>query len=259
MPCVCRNGRIIRCAEGNCVSHGVQKTILHPVLIGIVYEHVEGFAGGLHVHACQSHSIPRLIAESPFVDPPAIDGRQAIDDASTDCEFRVGGQFRETNRGYGKLADWVCDGSGALLATACRTEVSNSDDTVRLNNQHSRGLTVGHAAHAVDFNRRPILSRQNVLALFRIPTASTNRAAELHEYQRSGFDDGEPFAVVQGYGMLSAGQYEFLPCFLHVLEDAQIRLEVIPCGGLDVGMPELPCDHADVGSGLDRQRAERVT
>ena len=107
--------------------------------------------------------------------------------------------FRE---GYGKLADWVCDGSGALLATACRTEVSNSDDTVRLNNQHSRGLTVGHAAHAVDFNRRPILSRQNVLALFRIPTASTNRAAELHEYQRSGFDDGEPFAVVQGYGKL---------------------------------------------------------
>ena len=104
--------------------------------------------------------------------------------------------------GYGKLADWVCDGSGALLATACRTEVSNSDDTVRLNNQRSRGLTVGHAAHAVDFNRRPILSRQNVLALFRIPTASTNRAFELHEYQRSGFDDGEPFAVVQGYGKL---------------------------------------------------------
>ena len=88
------------------------------------------------------------------------------------------------------------------MATACRTEVSNSDDTIRLNNQHSRGLTVGHAAHAVDFNRRPILSRQNVLALFRIPTASTNRAAELHEYQRSGFDDGEPFAVVQGYGKL---------------------------------------------------------
>ena len=104
--------------------------------------------------------------------------------------------------GYGKLADWVCDGSGALLATAYRTEVSNSDDTVRLNNQHSRGLTVGHAAHAVGFNRRPILSRQNVLALFRIPTASTNRAEEPHEYQRSGFDDGEPFAVIQGYGKL---------------------------------------------------------
>ena len=61
-----------------------------------------------------------------------------------------------------------------------------------------------------------------------------------------------------GYGKLSAGQYEFLPCFLHVLEDAQIRLEVIPCGGLDVGVSELSCDHADVGSGLDRQRAERV-
>lgn len=103
MPCVCWNGRIIRCAEGNRVSHDVQKTILHPVFRGIVYEHVEAFAAGPHVHACQSHSSPRLIAESPFVDPPAVDGRQTIDDASTDCEFRVGGQFREMNRGYGKL------------------------------------------------------------------------------------------------------------------------------------------------------------
>ena len=103
MPCVCGNGRIIRCAEGNRVSRDVQKTILHMVFIGIVYELVEAFTGGPHVHACQSHSSPRLIAESPFVDPPAVDGRQTIDDASTDCEFRVGGQFREMNRGYGKL------------------------------------------------------------------------------------------------------------------------------------------------------------
>ena len=103
MPCACGNGRIIRRAEGNRVSRGVQKTILHPVFIGIVCEHVEAFAGGLHVHACQGHSIPRLIDESPFVDPPAVDGRQTIDDVSTDREFRVGGQFRETNRGYGKL------------------------------------------------------------------------------------------------------------------------------------------------------------
>lgn len=103
MPCVCGNGRIIRCAEGNRVSRNVQKTILHMVFIGIVYELVEAFTGGLHVHACQSHSIPRLIAEKPFVDPPAVDGRQAIDDVSTDCEFRITGQFRETNRGYGML------------------------------------------------------------------------------------------------------------------------------------------------------------
>ena len=103
MPCVCGNGRIIRCAEGNRVSRNVQKTILHMAFIGIVYELVEAFTGGLHVHACQSHSSPRLIAESPFVDPSAVDGRQAIDDASADCEFRVGGQFREMNRGYGKL------------------------------------------------------------------------------------------------------------------------------------------------------------
>ena len=112
MPCVCWNGRIIRCAEGNRVSHDVQKTILHPVFRGIVYEHVEAFAAGPHVHACQSHSSPRLIAESPFVDPPAVDGRQTIDDASTDCEFRVGGQFREMNRGYATkngFHDSTCD------------------------------------------------------------------------------------------------------------------------------------------------------
>ena len=127
-----------------------------------------------------------------------------------------------SGEGYGKLADWVCDGSGALLATACRTEVSNSDGTVRLNNQHSRGLTVGHAAHAVDFNRRPILSRQNVLALFRIPTASTNRAAEPHEYQRSGFDDGEPFAVVQGYGKLLKMDFHDSTCDNNFRTDEQI-------------------------------------
>ena len=147
------------------------------------------------------------------------------------------------SKGYGKLADWVCDGSGAVLATACRTEVSNSDDTVRLNNQHSRGLTVGHAAHAVDFNRRPILSRQNVLALFRIPTASTNRAAELHEYQRSGFDDGEPFAVVQGYGKLCDPDNEPLPCPLQTSQHGQIGAEIVAGGCLDVAVTELSCDH----------------
>lgn len=68
----------------------------------------------------------------------------------------------------------------------------------------------------------------------------------------------KPFELYRVTESYSAGQYEFLPSFLHVLEDAQIGLEVIPCGGLDVGMPELSCDHADVGSGLDRQRAERV-
>lgn len=125
MPCVCRNGRIIRCAEGNRVSRDVQKTILHPVFIGIVCEHVEAFTGGLHVHACQSHSSPRLIAESPFVDPPAVDGRQTIDDVSTDREFRVGGQFRETNRGYGKLLLRVedVDSHGDAIAQRCAAGV----------------------------------------------------------------------------------------------------------------------------------------
>lgn len=103
MPYVPGNVRIIRCAEGNRVSNDVQITILRPVCTGIVYEHVEAFTGSPHVHACQSHSSPRLTKERPFVDPPAVDGRQTIDDASTDCEFRVNGHFREMDRGYGKL------------------------------------------------------------------------------------------------------------------------------------------------------------
>lgn len=44
-----------------------------------------------------------LLPKKPFVDPSAVDGRQTIDGISADCEFRVGGQFREMNRGYGKL------------------------------------------------------------------------------------------------------------------------------------------------------------
>lgn len=167
MPCVCRNGRIIRCAEGNRVSRDVQKTILHPVFIGIVCEHVEAFTGGLHVHACQSHSIPRLIAESPFVDPSAVDGRQAIDDASTDCEFRVGGQFREMNRGYGKLSSWdrIAERAHANLIAARGSHVRASDGSVRIDDEHSRRLPVRYAHHRIDFDRRAQFDGQHVFAL----------------------------------------------------------------------------------------------
>lgn len=103
MPCVCGNGHIIRCAEENRVSHDVQKTILHLTALKTVHENAEALQLGIHVHACQRHTIPRLLPELAFVDPPAVDGRQTIDDASTDREFRVGGQFREMNRDYGKL------------------------------------------------------------------------------------------------------------------------------------------------------------
>ena len=117
MPCVCRNGHIIRCAEGNRASRNVQKTILHLTALKTVHENAEALQLGIHVHACQRHTIPRLLHELAFVDPPAVDGRQAIDNASTDCEFRVGGQFREMDRGYGKLfrhPTAVCRGVGGF-------------------------------------------------------------------------------------------------------------------------------------------------
>ena len=81
----------------------------------------------------------------------AVDRDDVSDATQSEAAIRI---RRLPLLGYGKLADWVCDGSGALLATACRTEVSNSDDTVRLNNQHSRGLTVGDAHHRIDLDRR---------------------------------------------------------------------------------------------------------
>ena len=167
MPCVCGNGRIIRCTEGNRVFHCVQKTILHPIFRGIVYEHVECFAGGPHVHACQNHSIPPLIAESPFVDPPAVDGRQTIDDASTDCEFRVGGHFREMDRGYGKLSSWdrIAERADATLIAASGSHVRASDGSVRIDDEHSRRLPVGDAHHRIDFDRRAQFGGQHVFAL----------------------------------------------------------------------------------------------
>ena len=114
MPCVCGNGRIIRGTEIHAAADHIKQPILHLTALLTVHEHAETFHYGPHIHACQKHTIPRLLLELAFVDPPAVDGRQTIDDASTDCEFRVGGQFREMNRGYGKLLkmdfhDSTCD------------------------------------------------------------------------------------------------------------------------------------------------------
>ena len=114
MPCVCGNGRIIRGTEIHAAADHIKQPILHLTALLTVHEHAETFHYGPHIHACQRHTIPRLLLELAFVDPPAVDGRQTIDDVSTDREFRVGGQFRETNRGYGMLLkmdfhDSTCD------------------------------------------------------------------------------------------------------------------------------------------------------
>ena len=156
MPCVCRNGHIIRCAEGNRASRNVQKTILHLTALKTVHENAEALQLGIHVHACQRHTIPRLLHELAFVDPPAVDGRQAIDNVSTDCEFRIGGQFRETNRGYGKLSSWnrIAERADATLIAASGSHVRTSDGAVRIDDEHSRRLPVGDAHHRIDLDRR---------------------------------------------------------------------------------------------------------
>ena len=167
MPCVCGNGRIIRCAEGNRASRNVQKTILHLTALKTVHENAEALQLGIHVHACQRHTIPCLLHELAFVDPPAVDGRQAIDNASTDCEFRVGGQFREMDRGYGKLSLWnrIAERADATLIAASGSHVRASDGSVRIDDEHSRRLPVGDAHHRIDFDRRAQFGGQHVFAL----------------------------------------------------------------------------------------------
>lgn len=120
MPCVCGNGRIIRGTEIHAAADHIKQPILHLTALLTVHEHAETFHYGPHIHACQKHTIPRLLLELAFVDPPAVDGRQAIDDASADCEFRVGGHFREMDRGYGKLLLRVEDVNGHGDAIAQR-------------------------------------------------------------------------------------------------------------------------------------------
>lgn len=167
MPCVCRNGHIIRCAEGNRASRNVQKTILHLTALKTVHENAEALQLGTHVHACQRHTIPRLLLELAFVDPPAVDGRQTIDDASADCEFRVGGKFRETNRGYGKLSSWnrIAERANTTLIAASGSHVRASNGSVRIDGEHSRRLPVRYAHHRIDFDRRAQFGGQHVFAL----------------------------------------------------------------------------------------------
>ena len=243
MPCVCWNGRIIRCAEGNRVSHDVQKTILHPVFRGIVYEHVEAFAAGPHVHACQSHSSPRLIAESPFVAPPAVDGRQTIDDASTDCEFRVGGQFREMNRGYGKLfrhPTAVRRGVGGFRVA------KHLHLPVTLDKQAETAGRERDDAHVGERTERfwdGFIRRRVVL----LSTAGELDVA----VDRDDASDATQSEAVEciwrfpllGYGKLCDPDNEPLPCPLQTSQHGQIGAEIVAGGCLDVAVTELSCDH----------------
>ena len=177
-----------------------------------------------------------------------------------DGRVRIRNRHRRKRVGYGKLSSWdrIAERADATLIAASGSHVRASDGAVRVDDEHSRRLPVRHAHHSIDLDRRAQFGGQRVFALHAVPAASTEGTGVFDQHHHAGADDREALRVIQGYGMLSAGQYEFLPCFLHVLEDAQIGLQIISGSGLDVGVSELPCDHADVGSGLDRQRAERV-
>lgn len=205
MPCVCGNGRIIRGTEIHAAADHIKQPILHLTALLTVHEHAETFHYGPHIHACQKHTIPRLLLELAFVDPPAVDGRQAIDDASADCEFRVGGHFREMDRGYGKLSSWdrIAERAGATLIAACGSHVRHSDSSVRIDDEHSRRLPVGDAHHRIDFDWRAQFGGQRVIALNGIPAAAVaERSSIFDEHHHAGADDREALRVVQGYGKL---------------------------------------------------------
>ena len=205
MPCVCGNGRIIRGTEIHAAADHIKQPILHLTALLTVHEHAETFHCGPHIHACQKRTIPRLLLELAFVDPPAVDGRQTIDDVSTDCEFRVGGRFREMDRGYGKLSSWdrITERADATLIAASGSHVRASDDSAGIDDEHSRRLPVRHAHHSLDLNRRPQFSRQLVFALHCIPTAAiTETAGVFDQHHHAGADDRETLRIVQGYGKL---------------------------------------------------------
>ena len=162
-------------------------------------------------------------------------------------------------KGYGKLCERVAERCCASLTAARRAHVRAPDFAIRIDGQHPRGLTIRHARGRIDLHRWCQSSRQHIGAFHGIPTAGAERAGISDKHHHADPLHEKAIRVVQGYGKLSAGEYEPLPCFLHVFEHAQIRFEVVACGGLYVGVAELSCDHAYVGSGFYRQGAERVS
>lgn len=234
MPCVCGNGHIIRCAEVNRASRNVQKTILHLTALLTVHENAEALQLGIHVHACQRHTIPRLLLELAFVDPPAVDGRRTIDDASTDCEFRVGGQFRETNRGYGKLCSsnphiHVAELFGEEPELLTRTVVPAVDPDVRAVFACLRVLDVEH--ESVFVCDCPIGFHPRAGKPYRLRRLTADQ-----EYRRAN-------RVDLVYGKLRGSDDESFPCPLQTSQHGQIGAEIVAGGCLDVAVTELSCDH----------------
>ena len=108
-------------------------------------------------------------------------------------------------KGYGKLSSWnrITERADAKLITARGSHVRASDDSVRIDDEHSRRLPVRHAHHSVDLDGWPQFGGQRVIALNGIPAAAVaERSSIFDEHHHAGADDREALRVVQGYGKL---------------------------------------------------------
>ena len=148
-------------------------------------------------------------------------------------------------KGYGKLSSWnrIAERADATLIAASGSHVRTPNGSVRIDDEHSRRLTVGHAHHRIDLDRRAQFGGQHVFALHCIPTAITDIAGVFDEHHHAGADDREALRVVQGYGKLCDPDNEPLPCPLQTFQHRQIRAQIVAGRGLDVAVSELACDH----------------
>lgn len=143
--------------------------------------------------------------------------------------------------GYGKLESRyrIAERAHAALVAASGSHVRASDCPVWIDDKHSRRLSIGHAHHPVDFDRRAESGGQYVLALHGTPAVTSEGAGIFDQHHHAGPYDREAFRVIQGYGKLFIHD-ELLPGPLHVTQNTQIGTEIIPRRCLDVGMAKLP-------------------
>ena len=154
-------------AKGDLVASGLHLDAMKP--------HARiGHRGAMHLErGLQSSRKPEKIGRIPFprgspgrVDSNGMkrDDQHPADKRGAIIHVPVRVCLRE---GYGKLSSWerITERAGAKLIAASGSHVRASDDSVRIDDEHSRRLPVRHAHHSIDLDRRTQFSRQLVFAL----------------------------------------------------------------------------------------------
>lgn len=139
--------------------------------------------------------------------------------------------------GYGKLSSWerITERADAILIAASGSHVRASDDSVRIDDEHSRRLPVGNAHHRIDLDRRAQFGGQRVIALNGIPAAAVaERSSISDEHHPASADDREALRVIQGYGKLCSSNPHIHVAELFGEEPELLTRTVVPSVDPDV-------------------------